>query len=30
VAMSAGTAREQRAEVDEEKVPQDTTAWFER
>jgi hypothetical protein len=30
VAVSAGTAREQRADIDEEKVPQDTTAWFER
>ena len=30
VAVSAGAAREQRADLDEEKVPQDTTAWFER
>src|SRR6478736_1489797 len=30
VAVSAGTAREQRADIDEAKVPQDTTAWFER
>ena len=30
VAVSAGTAREQRADLDEDKVPQDTTAWFER
>ena len=30
VAVSAGTAREQRADLDEAKVPQDTTAWFER
>jgi len=29
-AVSAGKAREQRADLDEEKVPQDTTAWFER
>jgi hypothetical protein len=30
VAVSAGAAREQRADLDEGKVPQDTTAWFER
>jgi LeuA-like protein with dimerisation domain len=30
VAVSAGTAREQRADLDEAKVPKDTTAWFER
>ena len=30
VSVSAGTAREQRADLDEAKVPQDTTAWFER
>ena len=30
VAVSAGTAREQRAELDEAEVPNDTTAWFER
>jgi 2-isopropylmalate synthase len=30
VAVSAGTAREQRAEVDEGEPPHDTTAWFER
>ena len=30
VAVSAGTAREQRADLDEAEVPNDTTAWFER
>ena len=30
VAVSAGTAREQRADIDEAEVPNDTTAWFER
>lgn len=30
VAVSAGTAREQRADIDEAEVPHDTTAWFER
>jgi 2-isopropylmalate synthase len=30
VGVSAGAAREQRADIDEEKVPKDTTAWFER
>ena len=30
VAVSAGTAREQRADVDEAETPHDTTAWFER
>lgn len=29
-AVSAGTAREQRADLDEAEVPHDTTAWFER
>lgn len=30
VAVSAGTAREQRADIDEGGAPTDTTAWFER
>lgn len=30
VAVSAGKAREQRADLDEGEVPDDTTAWFER
>jgi len=30
VAVSAGTAREQRADLDEGEAPHDTTAWFER
>lgn len=30
VAVSAGKARAQRADLDEAEVPQDTTAWFER
>jgi 2-isopropylmalate synthase len=30
VAVSAGTAREQRADLDEADAPHDTTAWFER
>ena len=30
VAVSAGTAREQRADIDEAEAPHDTTAWFER
>ena len=30
VAVSAGAAREQRADLDEAEVPRDTTAWFER
>ena len=30
VAVSAGAAREQRADLDEGEVPHDTTAWFER
>jgi hypothetical protein len=30
VAVSAGTAREQRADLDEAEAPHDTTAWFER
>ncbi len=30
VAVSAGKAREQRADLDEAEVPSDTTAWFER
>ena len=30
VAVSAGAAREQRADLDEDEVPNDTTAWFER
>jgi len=30
VAVSAGTAREERADLDEAEVPRDTTAWFER
>jgi hypothetical protein len=30
VAVSAGTAREQRADIDEGEAPHDTTAWFER
>jgi hypothetical protein len=29
-AVSAGKAREQRADIDEAKAPHDTTAWFER
>jgi hypothetical protein len=29
-AVSAGAAREQRADLDEGEVPHDTTAWFER
>jgi len=28
--VSAGVAREQRADLDEDEVPRDTTAWFER
>jgi hypothetical protein len=30
VAVSAGTAREQRADLDEAEAPHDTTGWFER
>ena len=30
VAVSAGRAREQRADLDEDEVQHDTTAWFER
>ena len=30
VTVSAGVAREQRADIDEAEVPHDTTAWFER
>ena len=30
VSVSAGKAREQRADLDEGEVPRDTTAWFER
>ena len=30
VAVSAGAARDQRADLDEDEVPRDTTAWFER
>ena len=30
VTVSVGTAREQRADLDEENAPHDTTAWFER
>jgi hypothetical protein len=30
VAVSAGAARDQRADLDEDEVPSDTTAWFER
>jgi LeuA allosteric (dimerisation) domain. len=30
VAVSAGVAREQRADLDEAEAPHDTTAWFER
>jgi len=30
VGLSAGVAREQRADIDEAEVPRDTTAWFER
>ena len=30
VAVSAGAAREQRADLDEAEAPHDTTAWFER
>ena len=30
VTVSAGTAREQRADIDEGEAPHDTTAWFER
>ena len=30
VAVSAGVAREQRANIDEAEAPHDTTAWFER
>ena len=30
VAVSAGAAREQRADIDEGEAPHDTTAWFER
>ena len=28
--VSAGKAREQRADLDEDEAPHDTTAWFER
>ncbi len=28
--VQAGVAREERADLDEEEVPRDTTAWFER
>jgi hypothetical protein len=30
VAVSAGTARERRADLDEDEGAHDTTAWFER
>jgi hypothetical protein len=30
VVVSVGAAREQRADLDEDEVPRDTTAWFER